>query len=214
MMDTEALTMRAVIAFLLVTVAAVAETPELLLERTVDAAGKPAIRLRNVHVVAATAWRCASDNSPSGGSNTGADAAMRGSTVLAPGAEIETRFSSNDVANIDCAVVYADGSTAGDPLYVDGILENRRATLRAIPGLRALIVEALANHETVQTLREKVQQRVEAQQTGRFILPQNAAAITIWMALRDAVSVAAVAPDLIAKLDVMRAALEASKPSL
>jgi hypothetical protein len=67
----------------------------------------------------------------------------------------------------------------------------------------------------VEALKKKIGRKPGVPSISRRgIMPNNAAALMVSMELRQAISIDAVGPDLLAKLEALRAALEASKPPL
>jgi hypothetical protein len=204
--------MRLLLVFALAA-AAFGQAPDLVKEEATGRDGYPAITLRNASPQAATAWmwraKSTLDRDHFGQGRVQwsiSDSAITGRTTLDPGAAITTQIRPDDPVALEWAVIYADGSTAGDPNLIGFILASRRAALAEIPEWRrALESEPLAS------VQRKVDER-------KRIVPVGATSPTLplsvaWQVgrlLREQAGPA----QMLAELDRMRVHLETSKPPL
>jgi hypothetical protein len=176
--------------------------------------GRPLILLRNVSNQPAVAWRWESrveqdrDHLGPGRGTWAMNDGLRGDRVIAPGEAIEVReVDDADVPRSRWAVIYADGSTAGDAEALEHLLRVRRDTRDAIPYLHQALVEAIANGESPQSLRERVN-------VNPVMAMMNSAVAVVWTRLRDGKSIAEAGPAILAELDRLAVAVESAKPRI
>lgn len=208
------------IALLGITMAWAAEAPNLASEPGTDAEGKAIVRLRNVWNVAATAWCAGTEQGDTQSSHRSwncVDSAARGKTVLAPGEAAETALLTDPAAANSWAVIYADGSTAGDPQLLGQMLASRRLTLTSIPVLQDMIRQSVRNGDSPAALETRPQEMVRQsmrRQTNPSVPVWSQAVSSVRNALKKATTMAEAGESLLTQLDQIRTNLEASKPSL
>jgi hypothetical protein len=168
--------------------------------------GESVIQLRNAHTVAARAWYIAR---PDGGGWSLSDN-LKG-PGLPPGAVIDTNAGVED--ELGWAVIYDDGTTAGDPKLLEILLANRRESLKVIPKLRQWIADVLGGRATLQSVKEKVAAMAAAPPSGGPA-PASMAVLRVRNRIQRVEKLDEVGPELLEDLDGLRQTLEQSKPTL